>query len=133
MKVKEKLCFNPHTMELVGFVGGAIDNDVIKHEFDRLRQEHVEAEVLEENNGKVSDGGTNILPDTAEHLLLFIFSTWDRKQPVIKRAVARYSVGAKSTGSDLAEKIEHVICALHLRGFIVNQVASDGASETWRL
>ena len=29
IKVKEKLCFNPHTMELVGFIGGGINNNVI--------------------------------------------------------------------------------------------------------
>ena len=29
VKVKEKLCFNQYTMELIGFVGGAINDDVI--------------------------------------------------------------------------------------------------------
>ena len=128
MKVREKLCFNPHTMELVGFVGGGIDNDVIKHEFKRLAKQHAEAEVVEENNVK-DDGDESLRPDIAQHLLLFIFSTWDKERPVIKRAVARYAVGAKSTGSELACKIEKIICALYVRGFIVNMVASDGASE----
>jgi len=38
-------------------------------------------------------------------------------------------VGAKTTGSEFADKIINVICALYLRGFIVNIVATDGASE----
>jgi len=61
--------------------------------------------------------------------LLFIFITWDQKQQNIKISVARYAVGSKSTGSELSLKIKRVICALYLRGLIVNQVASNGASE----
>lgn len=33
IKMKEKLCFNPHMIELVGFVGGAINNDAVSHNF----------------------------------------------------------------------------------------------------
>ena len=69
-------------------------------------------------------------PETVEHLLFFIFSTWDRKQPIIKRAVDRYVVGAKSNGAELVQKIEHVICVLYTWGFAVNQVASNGAVES---
>ena len=43
--------------------------------------------------------------------------------------MARYAVGGKSTGSELAVKIEKIICALYVHGFIVNMVASDGANE----
>ena len=57
-------------------MGGAIDDNVIKHEFTRLRMENNGAEVNEEVS---EDVGAKDLPDTAEHLLLFIFSTWDRK------------------------------------------------------
>ena len=122
MKVKEKLVFNPHTMELVGFVGGAVGDDVVTEEFRRLSQQH--------NEDESKDGGVgNQRPATAEHLLLFIFTSWDKQQPLIKRAVARYAVGGKSTGSDLVQKIDRIICALFARGFIVNQICSDGASE----
>ena len=38
-------------------------------------------------------------------------------------------VGVKSTGPELIKKIELVICALYARGFIVNQITSDGAIE----
>ena len=70
MKIKEKLCFNLHTMELVGFVGGAIDDDVIKNEFDCLKRYDQASEATEDNSDSVGD---------AEHLLLFMFTTWDRK------------------------------------------------------
>ena len=41
----------------------------------------------------------------------------------------RYAVGTKSIGTELVEKIEQVICALYTRGFFINQVCSDGASD----
>lgn len=130
MSVKNKLVFNAHTLELVGYVGGAINNDVISTEFSKFAQGQTEAEIQEENKPTSEKGNdNNQLPVTAEHLLLFIFSTWDRQQPVIKRAVARHAVGAKSTGTELLVKIEQVVCALYTRGFLVNQVCSDGASE----
>ena len=46
----------------------------------------------------------------------------------MKRFVARYSVD-KSTGEDLCNKVRNIIRALSSRGFIVKQVASDGATE----
>ena len=106
-KRKEKLRFNAHTTELVGFVGGAIDTDVVLHEFTRLQKLHQDAEIDEECID-VSEARNDNLPDTAEHLLLFIFSSWDKKQQVMKRTVARYTVGAKSTGHKLKLKIEKV-------------------------
>ena len=27
MKIKEKICFDPHTMEIIGFVGGAVNQE----------------------------------------------------------------------------------------------------------
>ena len=27
MKIKEKICFDPHTMEIIGFVGGAVHQE----------------------------------------------------------------------------------------------------------
>ena len=105
-------------MELVGFVGGAIGDNVIKHELDQLTRDDVAAEMTEESVGKATgDDVANDQPDTAEHMLLFMFTTWDMKHPIIKRAAARYSVGAKSTGSELVGKIEKVICALQVRFF----------------
>ena len=93
-------------MELVGFVGGAINDNVMKHKFKRLTKQHDEAEDMEENSGQDGTGDENLWPDIAEHLLLFIFPTWDRKQLIIKRDVARYAVGTKSTGYRLAENLK---------------------------
>ena len=90
-------------MDLVGFVGGAVDNDVVLREFTNVGRQEDEADAREEDSIINNDAKCN-LPDTAEHLLLFIFSTWDHKQQVIKRAVARYTVGAKSTGPELSRK-----------------------------
>ena len=46
-------------MDLVGFVGGAIDDNVITQVFSPLKRDHVEAEIIEENSGKV-DNALNI-------------------------------------------------------------------------
>ena len=65
----------------------------------------------------VSEVRDDNLHNTAEHLLLFKFSSWDYKQQVDKQAVAIYALGANSTGHNLALKIEKVICALCTRIF----------------
>ena len=126
IKVKEKICFNPHTMEIVGFVDGAVNEDVITREFEEIAYDKITEEEIASTFADKSD---TPLPDTADHLLLFMVSTWDREQPVIKRSVARFTVKAKSDGETIAKRIKLVIHSLYNSGFIVNQVASDGASE----
>lgn len=74
MKVNEKLYFNPHTMELAGFEGGAMDDNVIKHEFAQLARQHDKVEVNEEYSTSVENGNDNLHPDNAEYLLLFTFN-----------------------------------------------------------
>ena len=107
-KVKEKLCFNPHTMELVGFVDEAVNDDVMKEEFTRLARQQKENEAADEMGNK------NPQPDTAEHFLLFMFVMWDQKHQVTKRAVTRYAVGAKSIGTELLKKNRaHYLCFVY--------------------
>ena len=84
----------------------------------------------EEIASTFADTSDTPLPDTADHLLLFMVSTWDwEQQPVLKRSVARFTVKAKSDGETIAKRIKVVIHSLYNSGFIVNQVASNGASE----
>ena len=117
MSIKEKIVYNRHTNEIIGFVEGGLDEDVLQSEFDALATSGED-----ENN----DGDT--LPSIAKHILVFILRLWDSKGNSLKICVARYSVSS-SNGEDLKRKISEVIWALPARGFIVNQVASDGATE----
>ena len=74
IKVKEKICFNPHTMEIVGFVDGAVNEDVITREFEEIVNDKI---MEEEITSTFADTSDTPLPDTADHLLLFMVSTWD--------------------------------------------------------
>lgn len=116
MKVKEKIVFNQHTNEIIGFVDGGIDVDVLKKE------------MIDMSNDETAGKNKKNLPPIAKHFLLFMFCRWDNVGNPMKRSVARYSV-SNSTGEGLARKIIPIITALFTRGFIVNQVTFDGASE----
>ena len=120
MKIKEKIVFNPFTKEIIGFEEGACNTDVIKAELMGII--NCDAEI------DTSENIEREKPSVAKHILLFMFIRWDKEGSSMKRVVARYSVD-KSTGEDLCNKIRNIIRALAARGFIVNQVASDGATE----
>ena len=119
MKIKEKIIFNPHTNEIIGFEEGAFNTDIVKTELAGIIDECAQIEQTNDNRAK---------PSVAKHILLFMFIRWDKEGNPMKRVVARYSVG-KSTGEDIMNKIRNVIRALASRGFIINQIASDGATE----
>lgn len=117
MKVREKILMNFHTNEIVGFEYGASSEDVLKMDLDAL------ATRLEND-----DEQKPWRPPVATHILLFMFCRWDAEGPLLKRSVARFSV-TNSTGEYLVRHIHRIIAYLYARGFIVNQVASDGATE----
>ena len=121
MKVKEKIVYNPRTHEIVGFVEGAVEEDVILKSFNDFINS---GETNENEDVKSIDKR----PAVAQHILVFMFVLWDSKGDDSKQIVACYSV-AKSNDEDLVRKILNIIAGLGKRGFIVNQVASDGASE----
>jgi hypothetical protein len=132
MKIKEKICYNPHTHEIIGFEEGAVESDVIKKEIDSLLASMVvDTASKDEAKGKkptVKEDEERKIPSTAKHILVFMFILWDRRGSPMKRVIARYSVGS-SNGEDLYTKINVVIRGIAARGFIVNQIASDGATE----
>ena len=57
-----------------------------------------------------------------------MFVRWDKEGASFKRVLVRFSVG-KSSGETLMNTVRKVIRALASRGFVVNQIASDGATE----
>ncbi len=67
------------------------------------------------------------IPSVAKHILLFMFIRWNKEGASFKTVVARFSVG-KSSGETLMNIVRKVIRALASRGFVVNQIASDGAT-----
>lgn len=83
------------------------------------------------NNNGDNDGDGEVTakkPSVAKHFLLFMFRFWDARGVSLKRSVARFSV-CSSNGEDLKRKILKVIAALPAYGFIVNQLASNSATE----
>lgn len=112
MKIKEKMVFNPHTNEIIGFTDPTLTVDVLKSELETMDKDVQE--------------GKRTKPQIAKNILVFMFERWDGEP--MKRVVARYSVG-KANGEFLHNTILHVISGLASRGFIVNQISSDGATE----
>lgn len=113
MKIKEKMVFNTHTNEIIGFTDPTLTVDVLKVELENMDKE-------------VQEGGERKKPEIAKNILVFMFERWDGEP--MKRVVARYSVG-KANGEFLHNTILHVVCGLASRGFLVNQITSDGATE----
>ena len=66
MKVNKKIVYKFHTHEIIGFEEGALKIDVLKKEFNSLRQ--------------ISDPQSKI-PSVAKHILLFIIPRWDKRGP----------------------------------------------------
>ena len=123
MKIKEKVAFNPHTNEIIGF-DSKLKDDVLEKEI----KTEIEDLCKDTTTTTSEISSRSKKPNLAKQILVFMFILWDSKGNPMKRVVARYSVG-KSNGEVLCQIIEHVICGLAMRGFIVNQVTSDGATE----
>ena len=129
MKIKEKIVFNFHTNEIIGFEGDAWNTDVIKTELaDILDENDNNEDALDRTCDREDIFDSREKPKLAKHILVFMFILWERNANPMKRVVTGYSVG-KSTGEDLMVKIKYVMNGLASRGFIVNQIASDGATE----
>ena len=125
MTIKEKIFFNPRTNEIIGLEEGACNTDAIVTELEIVLSNY-SSDGTPSNND--NDDASRKKPSVAKHILLFMFILWDRENNPMKRVVARFSIG-KSSGEELCNKIRFVICALVSRGFIVNQMTCDGATE----
>ena len=117
MKKKGKLTFNNHTNEIVDFEEGSTTADVLEQELKAL--------VGDLENEEEKEMPT--LP-VAQYFLLFMIRRWDSNGPCLKRSIARYLI-TSSSGEWLKGIIMNLIPHLSLRGFIVVQIACDGASE----
>ena len=99
MKIKEKICYNFHTHEVIGFEEGALEVDVLMKEFNAIHKRNETEKV-------------DALPDVAKHILLFMMRRWDKFRDPLKRSIARYSVGS-SNGENLERKIRRS-CPLYV-------------------
>ena len=118
MSIKEKVKFDPHSNELVGFEQGALTENVLLKEMEELDASATQKDELK-----------SLRPSLSKQFLIFIFTTWDVDNTVMKSVVARYSTGSGITSEFLVPKIREIITALYVYGFIVNSISGDGASE----
>ena len=99
---------------------------------DHLILDVVASELSSMINGEETEGEESYKirskPTVAKHILLLMLIRWDREGTPMKNVVARYSV-EKSSGENLLITIRNIIRALASYGFIVNQIACDGATE----
>ena len=110
-----------NTLAYDGIENGGLSEDVIEAEILAMSsQEEQDAVALHKKLNS---------PPLTKNFLIFVFQTWDKNSKAVKQCVARYSVGAGISGEFLAEKYEEIICALYSYGFIVNNIAADGATE----
>ena len=119
MSIKNKVKFDPHTHELVGFEEGALKENVLLKELEALDQQ--------------SAGGTvqkkSLRPDLSQQFLIFVYTSWDADTAEMKSVVARYATGSGITAEFLVPKIRDIISALYVHGFIVVNICGDGATE----
>ena len=115
----DKVRFNPHTNELVGFTHDAFDENVLLRDLPDLDCE------TEVKSPKSNDFSTK----KAKQYILFMVSRWEQKDKPIKRVITRYAVGAGISSAFLLSEIPRIIVALFRYNLIVNNKTGDRASE----
>ena len=115
MSIKNKVKYDPHSNELVGFAEGALKEDVLLSELNALYA----------SSPKKKD----LRPDLSQQFLVFIFTSWDVDSVELKSVVARYSTASGIKAEFIVSRIREIICALYIRGFIVTNICGDGVTE----
>jgi len=113
----DKVKYNPHTNQLVGFSHDAFDKNVLLEDLNKLTGVHVE------------DFKTRVDNNRAKQYLIFMINRWEKNAKPMKYVIARYAVASDVSSSLLISEIPKIICALYYYGIIVNNVTGDGASE----
>eukprot|EP00978_Attheya_sp_CCMP212_P047092 scaffold421221_cov91-Attheya_sp.AAC.2 len=151
--IRDKLTFNSHSLELVGFADDAFDIDVVKAELLHTCDSNTESlppisETEGDTNQEADDTGslsslnpeedddTNkprknddpLLPAMAKHYLVFMFTTWDKNSKPVRFVAARYGLNSL-TSPFLIRRVREITVALWRYGFLVNNITGDGASE----
>ena len=113
----DKVKYNPHTNQLVGFAYNAFDKDVLLEDMNTLA------------NTETDSSKTSVRENRAKQYLIFMINRWEKDAKPLKYVVARYAVAAGVSSSLLLSEIPKIICGLYAFGIIVNNVTGDGASE----
>jgi hypothetical protein len=120
-KCRDKIIYNYHTGELMGYAHDAFDVNLIQAEWKQAAK-----------NAEAKNGGASAKkeskPKLAKHFLLFYFTSWESRSRKTQMCVARYGMDS-IMGSWLAKEIRKIIACLDVYGFLVNSIVADGASE----
>ena len=111
MSIKNKVKFDPHSNELVGFAEGALKEDVLLRELVALDATTAVKKQLR--------------PELSQQFMVFIFTSWDVENTEIKSVVARYSTGSGIKAEILVPKVREIITALYVYGLVVNNICGD--------
>ena len=115
--IYDKVKYNPHTNQLVGFAYDAFDKNALLEDLHKLSDDH-----CEDSKSKVND-------NRAKQYLIFMINRWERNMKPMKYVIARYAVSSGVSSSLLLSEIPKIIASLYYFGIIVNNVTGDGASE----
>ena len=115
--IADKVKYNPHTNQLVGFSYNAFDKDVLLEDLNKL------------TNTVTDDDNKIVNENRAQQYLIFMINRWEKNSKPLKYVVARYAVGAGVSSTLLLSEIPKIICGLYTFGIIVTNVTADGASE----
>ena len=113
----DKVKYNPHTNQLVGFTYNAFDKDVLLEDLNKL------------SNVEVDNSKQAMSENRAQQYLIFMINCWEKQAKPLKYVIARYAVGAGVTATLLLSELPKIMCGLYSFGIIVNNITADGASE----
>ena len=114
-KIKEKVVFDEHTGEIVGFSQDFFEQNIIFDEIKKFSSDNGDdgddddAPDAASNNAALDDQEAEEGPNLIEHYLVFIFTTWEKsRRRKIQFVAARY--GLKSIDTEfLYRKIEGIV------------------------
>ena len=84
MKIKEKIVFNMHTNEIIGFEGSVCNTGVIATELESMLSYYSWS--VEPSKNDIQDTSRK-RPCIAKHILVFMFILWDKESSPMKRVV----------------------------------------------
>lgn len=147
MYIRDGIVLDYHTLETLGFTEEFYSESVVRDQLRSLAKQvqvdtaapfdpisdTIAAEAAETGKedaapaAAAADDGSATYPGMGKHYLVFYFTTWEKSNKMQFMA-ARYCL--KSINSDiLGPKVDEVLIALGVYGFIATSTGEDGAKE----
>ena len=123
--VAEKVVYNFHTHELIGFTHDAFDVDVLLAELEAQTVGNDDTDADDDDD----DDSTQKQPVHAKQFLIFMVTNWETKMVKVKHVVARYACAGGIPSNFLISVISKIIVAACRYGLIINNIVGDGATE----